>query len=248
MMSIGWIASLVLIASLLYSSVGFGGASSYLAAMSLFAVSPNFSATIALCLNILVAGIAFANYFRHGHLRPHLLWPFLITSIPAAFVGGALKVEQSTYQLLLNVVLLFVAMRLLFYPKAETPAGQKFVRPGWVVALSVGALIGIVSGIVGIGGGIFLSPIIVLSGWGNAKHAAASSAAFIVLNSISGLIGRAWGGTFTFGVLGAILIPIGVIGGLVGSLWGARYLPNRSLQRVLAVVLLIIISRNVLLS
>jgi len=234
---------LVFLVAILYSSVGFGGASSYLAVMSLFEVAPAVSATIALCLNILVAGIAFANYFRYGYLRVKLLWPFLVTSIPAAFIGGALNVSTPLYQLFLHAVLLYLALRILFFPKPEAKPDQEYTHPPLWLALVLGSLLGLVSGIVGIGGGIFLSPLIILAGWGSAKQAAACSAAFIVLNSISGLVGRLSGGTFFFGSLGWVLLPVGVAGGLIGSYLGARYLPGKNVQRLLAVILLIVILR-----
>ena len=232
--------------AVIYSSIGFGGASSYLAVMSLFNVVPASSATIALCLNILVAGIAFINYLRYGHLQVKLLVPFLVTSIPAAFVGGALKISFSLYQFLLHAVLLYVALRMLFFPKPEPRPEQAYNHLPIRLALMLGILLGLVSGIIGIGGGIFLSPLIILAGWGNAKQAAAVSAAFIVLNSISGLIGRLTGGTFMFGSLGWSLLPVGVVGGLIGSYLGARYLPGKNVQRILAVILLSVVLRYVI--
>lgn len=237
------VAGLFFIVALLYSSVGFGGASSYLAVMSFFEFPPATSATIALTLNVFVATIAFFNYFRGGHFRGHLLWPFLITSIPAAFIGGSIHIDQVVYQILLNVILLYVAVRLFFFPLKDLPNGKDHPRPSLKITLAAGAILGLVSGIVGVGGGIFLSPLIVLAGWGNSKQAAAASAGFIVLNSFGGLMGRAWGGTLDYGGVGFFLIPVGVIGGLLGSYLGVRHFLNIYLQRLLAVILLIIVTR-----
>jgi hypothetical protein len=234
---------LVFLVAILYSSVGFGGATSYLAMMSLFEVSPALASTIALCLNILVASIAFGNYSLSGHLKISLLWPFLITSVPAAFLGGVLRINLSVYQFLLHLVLFFVALRILFFPKPDVRADHPPQPPKLGVALIFGILLGLVSGIVGIGGGVFLSPLIILAGWGSAKQAAASSAAFIVLNSISGLAGRISSGTFMFDSLGWVLLPVGVVGGLIGGYFGSRHLVGKNLQRFLASILLIVVLR-----
>lgn len=237
---------LVFLVAILYSSVGFGGATSYLAMMSLFEVNPALASTIALCLNILVASIAFGNYSLSGHLKISLLWPFLITSVPAAYLGGVLKINFSVYQFLLHLVLFFVALRILFFPKPDVRADHPPQPPKLVVALIFGILLGLVSGIVGIGGGVFLSPLIFLAGWGSAKQAAASSAAFIVLNSISGLAGRVTSGAFVFDSLGWILLPVGVVGGLIGGYFGSRHLVSKNLQRFLASILLIVVLRYVI--
>ncbi len=239
------VACLFFAVAFLYSSVGFGGASSYLAVMSLFSYPPEVASTIALTLNVLVAGVAFVNYYRNNHLKWHLLWPFLLTSIPAAFVGGTLKVSASIYQVLLNVILLYVAARLFFLTEIQLPAAQERLRPSWGLTLSAGIAIGLLSGIVGVGGGIFLSPLIVLAGWGNVKQASASSAAFIVLNSLSGLAGRLWRGSLNFGELGLVFVLVGLIGGMLGSSLGARRLRHQSLQRVLGIILLLVVARNV---
>ncbi|MCI0518996.1 MAG: sulfite exporter TauE/SafE family protein [Chloroflexi bacterium] len=235
---------LIFLAALLYSSVGFGGASSYLAAMSLFSVKASLASSLSLILNLSVAGIAFVNFTRQRHIRRDLLWPFLITSAPAAFLGGALKLSQPVYQALLNAVLLAVGLRLLLFPRLDAAREGEYMRPSWKVTLPVGALLGLVSGMVGIGGGVFLSPLILFAGWGNAKHAAAAAAAFIVVNSLTGLAGRAWSGALEVGLLGAVLLPAGIIGGLLGSTLGSRRLPNAALQRLLAVVLLIVATRG----
>lgn len=240
-----WLVTALFFAvALLYSSVGFGGASSYLAVMSYFEFPPATSATIALTLNVFVATIAFFNYFRGGHFRGHLLWPFLITSIPAAFIGGSIHIEEVVYQILLNVILLYVAVRLFFFPQKDLPNGRDYPRPSSKITLAAGAILGLVSGVVGVGGGIFLSPLIVLAGWGNSKQAATASAGFIVLNSLGGLVGRAWGGTLDYGSMGFLLIPVGVIGGLLGSYLGVRRLPNLYIQRLLAVILLAVVLRS----
>jgi uncharacterized membrane protein YfcA len=223
--------------ALLYASVGFGGATGYLAVMSLFGIKPQVMASAALVLNIVVASISFITYFRAGHLRRELLLPFIITSIPAAFIGGSFKIADHIYSILLYAVLTFVAIRLLFFSKHGDDENTTLNTPPLWIAAVIGFVIGLLSGMVGIGGGIFLSPIILYARWGNSKQAATVSAAFIVLNSISGLLGRLTSGTFTLDTFSISLIPFGVIGALMGSWLGAQRISNLNLRRALGVIM-----------
>jgi len=220
----------------LYASVGFGGGSGYLAVMSLFAISTHLIASTALSLNILAASVAFLIYWQSGYFEPSLLWPFLLTSLPAAFLGGYIQLPDRLYLIILYAALTYVGLQLLFW---RQPTEQQPRRYSWLAILSSGFLIGLLSGLVGLGGGIFLSPLIVLAGWGTPKQAAASSAGFIVVNSVSGLLGRIIGGNFAFGLLGATLLPVGFVGALLGSRLGARYLSSAFLRRVLGIILLL---------
>ena len=233
---------LVLLIAFLYASVGFGGATGYLAAMSLFDIPPQVMASTALMLNILVASISFSSFYRAGHLRPELLWPFLLTSIPAAFFGGYFRVSDQTYVILLYVVLTFVALQMLFQKKQKSDDVQSLRPVPPLLAMIIGVGVGLLSGVVGIGGGIFLSPLILLASWGNSKQASAVAAAFIVLNSASGLLGRMVGGTFFLDAFGLSLIPLGLAGALVGSYWGARRLSIPGLRRVLGFVMIFLVS------
>ncbi len=230
---------LVFVIAALYSSAGFGGASGYLLAMSFFDIPGNVMSSVALVLNIFVAIISFANYFRAGHFRPKLLVPFLITSIPAAFLGGAFKLTQQSYSALLYTALTALAVRMIFFPVLSDKANwNPRPVPLWA-ALTSGTIIGLLSGMVGIGGGIFLTPLIILLGWGSAKQAAASSGAFIAVNSASGLIGRLAGGSFSLGEFGAPLLAVGLAGALLGSQLGALRLSGANVRRALGIVLLI---------
>lgn len=230
---------LIAIIAFLYSSVGFGGATGYLAVMSLFNIEPNLMATTALLLNVVVAGIAFFNYRRAGHVQKRLLTSFPLASIPAAFIGGYFKLNEDLYFVLLYIVLTYVMLRMLFTRKTnEHKTAQTKTPPLWL-ALLAGAFIGLLSGMVGIGGGIILSPLIIMLGWGTPKEAASTAAIFIFLNSLSGLLGRALGGNILFGQLGAWLLPIGVIGALTGSHFGAQKFSSLWGKRVLGVVLLV---------
>jgi uncharacterized membrane protein YfcA len=232
---------LIPLIAMLYASVGFGGATGYLAVMSLFGINPPVMASTALILNIMVASISFLAYFREGHLRGKLLLPFMITSIPAAFIGGSFKISDHLYSALLYVVLTFVAIRLLFFSKKQDETQALCPVPFWL-ALIIGFLIGLLSGMVGIGGGIFLSPIILYARWGNSKQAATVAAAFIVLNSISGLLGRLTGGTLVLNEYSISLLPFGVIGALAGSWLGAQRASNLTLRRTLGVIISLAVS------
>ncbi len=235
--------ALVALAAVVYSSIGFGGASAYLAILSLYGVPHAELSTSALVLNILVAGVAAFNFARAGHLSGRVTWPFVIASVPAAFLGGRLPVGASVYGLLLAVSLFLAALRLWWSPEASA-AGEEGDRPvSWSLALVAGAAIGVLSGIVGVGGGIFLSPLIILAGWAGPRRTAATAAVFIVVNSIAGLVGRAARGALVVGDLG-LLIAVAFAGGVVGSRLGARRLLPVHLRRVLALILLTVAYRN----
>ncbi len=228
---------LIFFVAILYSSVGHGGASGYLAVLSFFAVSPEKMSTTALMLNVLVAGLATWSYYRAKHLSMKLAWPFILASIPAAFVGGTIRISEKTYFLLLALVLVFAAFRLAFSSRAGgDQAAEKSVNPR--ISLPVGAGIGVLSGIVGVGGGIFLSPIMLLMKWASVKQTAAVSALFIVVNSLAGLGGRVLRGSFDM----STSIPIVVAafaGGLIGSYFGASKFSGFVLRRILGIVLVI---------
>jgi hypothetical protein len=229
--------ALVFLVAVAYSSVGHGGASGYLAVLSLFGLAPALMAPSALVLNLLVAGLSFAAYHRAGHFHFQLLWPFLLTSIPAAFAGGWLSASPRVYSVLLAGALVVAALRLIL----ADPRGQEeplLHPPSLGVALPAGAGIGLVSGMIGVGGGIFLSPLMLLLRWADAKRTAAASAAFIWVNSLAGLYGHLarqpveWSGLMW-------LVGAAFAGGVLGSWLGARRLPGVWLCRILGVVLLL---------
>lgn len=230
---------LVFVVAVLYSSAGFGGASGYLLSMSFFDIPSDVMSSTALVMNIFVSTISFASYFRAGHFRPKLLIPFLITSIPAAFLGGTFKLTEQTYSILLYAALTFLALRMIFFPVfSEKNNWTPRPVPLWA-ALTSGAVIGLLSGMIGIGGGIFLSPLIILLGWGNSKQAAASAGAFIAINSISGLIGRLANSTFSLGEFGIPVLVVGLIGALIGSQLGAVKFSGTNVRRALGIILVI---------
>jgi uncharacterized membrane protein YfcA len=234
---------LIFLVAMLYASVGHGGASGYLAAMSLVGgYSPAAMSTSALLLNLVVAGTAWVTFWRAGHGSCSLLWPFAVSSVPAALIGGWLPISAQTYRWLLAVCLLVAAARLCLPPLQddERPDG-----PLLAIALPVGGVIGAISGIVGVGGGIFLSPLMVLLRWADVKRTAAVSAAFIVVNSLAGLAGRMVAGRLMIDSL-ALLVIAALTGGVVGSRLGTNHFSGLWLRRLLAVVLVIAAGKLVL--
>jgi len=241
---VGVCLSLMIVASL-YSSVGHGGASGYLAVLSLTTYGAMESAWLkqhAWCLNLIVAAIAFYHFQRAGHHVSKLTVPFIVASIPMAMIGGYLTVDGAVYDLLLSICLLAAAWRL-FTVKAANVVVES--EPGWNIAAPVGGSIGFASGIVGVGGGIFLSPILLLRKWSTPKGAAATSALFIWVNSLAGLGGATLSGQLVleFGVLfpfvGAVLI-----GGFIGSRYGAEIAPQQMVRKLLVIVLIVAATRR----
>jgi uncharacterized membrane protein YfcA len=221
------------IVSFLYASVGHGGASGYLALMALFSFAPETMKPTALLLNLFVAGISFYYYFREGYFNKRLFLSFAISSIPFAFLGGTIEVDASIYKKILAILLVFAILKMLnVFGKESTTI--KNVKP-WQ-GLLVGGIIGFFSGLIGIGGGIILTPVILLLHWGKMKEAAAVSALFIWVNSASGLIGQ-----FTTGVSlnkdSFILVAIALIGGVLGGYFGSKKINNQNLRYILAFVL-----------
>ena len=230
------LAVLILAAAMLYSSVGHAGASGYLAAMALLSVEPAVMKPTALCLNILVASITTYQFVRAGCFSWQLFWPFAVASVPAAYVGGAITLPGEYYRPLVGAVLLFAAVRLLL---AKPPAVQGEIRPPHLgIGVLAGAGIGLLSGLTGTGGGIFLSPLLLFMGWAETKQTSGVSAAFILVNSVAGL-----GGLLTGWVPLPSAIPIwavaAITGGLIGSHYGSRRLQSVALRRLLALVLVV---------
>ncbi|PCJ83819.1 MAG: hypothetical protein COA57_10450 [Flavobacteriales bacterium] len=227
--------ALLPVVAFMYSSVGHGGASGYLALMGLFGVETGLMKGSALMLNIFVSGIAFYQYWRGGYFRWKLLFPFAIASVPLAFLGGSIELEPTVYKRLLAVCLLFAILRILGIFGKEKKEGKEVA---FVLALLIGALLGFFSGLIGIGGGIILSPILLLLHWANMKETAAVSAMFIFVNSIAGITGLSMAG-FDFHPKIYSWIVAALIGGMLGSYSGAKKLNIKALKFILAGVLLI---------
>ena len=219
----------------LYASVGHGGASGYLALMALFSFVPDTMKPTALLLNLFVAGIAFYHYYRAGHFNKKLFVAFAITSIPLAFLGGMLEIDASLYKKVLAVLLIFAILKMLNVFGKESSAIKEVKL--WQ-GLIVGGIIGFCSGLIGIGGGIILTPVILLLHWGKMKEAAAVSALFIWVNSASGLAGQLSSGV-TISSESLVLVAIAFVGGFFGSYFGSKKLNNQLLRYILAFVLII---------
>ena len=231
-----WLIPAFFVIALLYASVGHGGASGYLAALSFVAVRPDEMATTALTLNLFVATVALLSFKRAGHFDGRLAWPFLVASVPAAFVGGIIPVPVRLYQVLLAIALGVAAVRLALNLRGREEG--RVVRPSLALALPAGGGIGWFSGVVGVGGGIFLSPLLLLLRWATPKQTAAASAAFILVNSAAGLGGRAVRSGLEYGTLWPLLAAA-LLGGWVGAHLGANHFSGQTIKRVLAVVLLV---------
>jgi uncharacterized membrane protein YfcA len=227
--------------ALLYSTVGHAGASGYLAAMALFSISPPLMRPTALTLNIIVATVGTIRFGRAGYFSWRTFWPFAITSIPASFIGGWLPLPASVYKALVGVVLLYSAVRLFFSARRADSHDTKLAPVGF--ALILGAAIGFLSGLTGVGGGIFLSPLLLLMGWAKTKETSGVSVTFILVNSIAGLLGHGLFNHLTalesLPHAAFVWAPAVLVGGWIGTELGTRRLPVAGIRRWLSVVLVI---------
>ncbi len=231
-----WIFLIILpIVAFMYASVGHGGASGYLALMALFSFAPESMKPTALLLNLFVAAISFVHYAKAGHFNKKLFVVFAITSIPLAFVGGMIEVDASIYKKILAVLLVFAILRMLnvFGKEAVNIKDVKIWQ-----GLIIGGVIGFFSGLIGIGGGIILTPVILLMHWGKMKEAAAVSALFIWVNSAAGMFGQVSSGV-QIDEQAFVLVGVAVFGGFLGAYYGSKRFNNKLLRYMLAFVLVI---------
>jgi uncharacterized membrane protein YfcA len=225
---------LLAVIAFLYSSVGHGGASGYLALMALFSFPIYVIKPSALLLNLFVSGISFFFYYKKLFFKPKLFYPFAITSVPTAFIGGMIPLENNIYKIILGLVLILAALRLLgFFNKTE----KELTKINIPLAMGIGFGIGLLSGMLGIGGGVILSPILLILGWATLKETAAISSLFIFVNSVAGLSGYFLTGK-TVPTESFYLVPIAVFGGMLGAYYGSGYFTNKVLKYVLATVIL----------
>ncbi len=230
------LATGMLVAAFLYAAVGHGGASAYIAAMALAGVAPAEMRPIALLLNVVVSSLATWKFWRAGHFRWSLFWPFAVVSVPMAYVGGAIVLSGTAYKVLVGLVLLYAAWQLWWSARA----GEE-LRPARLLsvplAMVIGAALGVLSGLTGVGGGIFLSPLLLLAGWAGTKQTSAVAAPFILVNSMAALLaGFVRNPTpppdYAWWLMAAVLI-----GGWAGAEYGSRRFANPLIRQVLAVVL-----------
>ncbi|MDQ2719886.1 MAG: sulfite exporter TauE/SafE family protein [Bacteroidota bacterium] len=224
----------LMLVAFLYASIGHGGASGYLAIMALFDISPENMRSSVLILNLLVSLISFINYWHKGYFRWKVFWVFAISSIPAAFFGAMLPLHENIYKQLLGICLLFSIFRLIGFGKKKD--FEEIHDPRLLQGIIVGGIIGLLSGMIGIGGGVLLSPVILLFHWGNMKETAAVSALFIFVNSLAGISGIATQG---FHLNNEIWLWLAVvfIGAILGGFLGSKKFNFTILKYILAVVL-----------
>jgi len=230
------IAILFFAGAALYASVGHGGASSYLAIMGLFSLAPDVMKPTALALNILVASLATFKFYRAGLFSWRLFWPFAVASIPAAFVGGAVMLPARSYKIVVGVVLLYAAVWM--FRSAMRPISKETHPPPPWAALLAGLAIGFLSGLTGVGGGIFLSPLLLSMGWAETRATSGVAAPFILVNSIAGLLGH---------IASVSQLPPNVpvwgaaalIGGWIGASYGSKRAPVPVLRQLLSLVLVV---------
>ena len=235
---------LLFLVAFLYASVGHGGASGYLALMALFGVAPEVMKPTALLLNLFVSLTSFIQFYRGGHFRWKVFWPFALASIPMAYLGGVVMVEGAVYKKILGLLLIIPVIRFFFFSNTKVDDRKD---TNLAVSLLIGGTIGFLSGLIGIGGGIILSPILLLLKWTDQKQTAAISALFIFVNSLSGLAGQLTKGIhFTTDMYAYVVIAFA--GGFGGAYFGALKFRQAILKNVLATVLLLAVCKLLLTS
>ena len=251
------LAALIFAIAGLYAAVGHGGSSGYQAAMALLGVDPALMKPIALTLNIVVSFIATVRFLRAGYFSLRVFLPFALSSVPMAFVGGGLTLPPQIFKPLIGLVLLFAAFRLVVPVRARTAAAPndphalaadpqtstaQFISdptaPHWITGLAIGAALGLLSGMVGVGGGIFLSPLLVFMNWGRLREISGISALFILVNSAAGLAAKPTSLLLLPPAL-ALYALAAVAGGWLGAGYGSLQLGNTGIRRVLAAAILI---------
>jgi hypothetical protein len=230
------LAAGMLVAAFGYAAVGHGGASAYLAALALAGIAPAEMRPVALALNVLVSSLATWKFYRAGHFRWRLFWPFAAAAIPLAYVGGAITLPGQAYKILVGIVLVYAAWQL--WRSGRAGAEMREVRePPLAAAMAIGGAMGLLAGLTGVGGGIFLSPLLLMLGWAGTKQTSAVAAPFILVNSVAGLAAVFVSTGFALPGYVAFLAPAVLAGGWLGAGYGSRRFANPLVRRVLAVVL-----------
>ncbi|ULQ52743.1 sulfite exporter TauE/SafE family protein [Flavihumibacter fluvii] len=214
----------------LYASVGHGGASGYLALMAIYGFAPEVMKPTALLLNLFVSLTSFIQFYRGKHFNWKIFFPLALASIPMAFVGGLINIDAIVYKKILGILLLIPIIRFIFFRNTEV---VDLKSPNFAISLLFGGLIGLLSGMIGIGGGIILSPVLILLKWTNQKQTAAISALFIFVNSLSGLFGQLTKGIhFSSDMI--LMVLIAFSGGLIGAWLGSQKFKQEVLKFILA--------------
>ncbi len=234
-----FMAGLFFIVAFIYSSVGLGGGSSYTALMAIFGMNTMEIPLISLSLNLFVTSVGSYNFIRNKHARIKLIFPFLISSIPMAYLGGALKLPKDIFYWILLISLVLVALRIYVWQNTaiKLKIDQKMRI---IISLIIGSVLGLVAGIVGIGGGIYLVPLIIILGLGSEKEAAACGAVFIWLNSLSGLLSRLQFNSIDL-TSHIPLIAAVIVGGTLGSFMGSFKFSPKVMEKTLGAIILVAI-------
>ncbi|PNU18941.1 hypothetical protein C2E25_15040 [Geothermobacter hydrogeniphilus] len=230
---IPFLAVSIFVVASLYASVGHGGASGYLAIMALFSLQPETLKPTALILNIVVAGVGTYLYCSAGQFSWRVFWPFVVTSIPTSFMGGYFSLPPEFYRPALGMVLFFAAWRLFVRKDRKDYLAAP---PSVFVAMTVGAALGFASGLIGVGGGIFLSPLMILLGWARVREVSGIAALFILVNSVSGLLGHL-SSLQHVPDYAPLLAGVALLGGTIGALCGSRHLPVRTILKAMSLML-----------
>lgn len=232
------LTSLFLITAVIYSSVGLGGGTTYIALLSFAGLPPNVISSTGLVLNIIVVTIGLVNFKRGGFLNLKNFWPLVAISVPGAFIGGQILLSNNIYYLLLSILLIALAILTIFRKKKVAPKSFPIGISSLLFMSAIGFTIGLVSGTFGIGGGIILAPVLLLMGLADSKQAAALATVFILLNSASGIFGRFVSGNFA--VPNIIFLGVAVaVGAYFGSRFGVAKLSRLTIQRIQGAILLV---------
>lgn len=234
-----WLPFVFAAVALLYASAGFAGGSAYLAIMSLTGLSYHAIPQISLLCNIVVSIGGVWHFHRGGFLDVRRVLPFFVLSIPMAYVGGNLEISRSLFSVLLSISLILAGARMLLPSKDENSRRKLSARNEWLIGLPLGGLLGLISGIVGIGGGVFLAPVLLLTGWTTTKQTAATASLFILVNSAAGLAGHLVKEVH-LGLMVLPLVAAALIGGQVGSRLGSYHLSSRGVRTLLAAIILVV--------
>lgn len=234
-----FLAAIFFIVAFIYSSVGLGGGSSYTALMAIFGISTLAIPMVSLSLNLFVTTIGSYNFIRNKHAKIKLILPFLISSIPMAYLGGSLQISKDIFYWVLLISLIFVAARIYLW-KDVTINFDFNQKQKITISLITGSILGLIAGIVGIGGGIYLVPLIIILGLGTEKEAAACGAIFIWLNSMSGLLSRLQYNSLDLTNYIPLIIAV-LAGGTFGSYMGAVKFSHRNMDKILGLVILVAI-------
>lgn len=236
-----FLAALFFIVAFIYSSVGLGGGSSYTALLAIFGISTLAIPMISLSLNLFVSSIGSYNFIRNKHGKMKLIFPFLISSVPMAYLGGSLNLSKEIFYWILLVSLIFVAVRIYFWQNVAIKFNFKQKeKEKVIISIIAGSVLGLIAGIVGIGGGIYLVPLIIVLGLGTEKEAAACGAIFIWLNSFSGLLSRLQYNSIDLTNFIPLIVAV-IIGGTLGSYMGSFKFTPKLMDKILGVVILIAI-------